>query len=90
MYRCLRPGGLAVIADLRRDAMLKDIDQEVANMGLGPVNAMFTRWTFRSMLLKNAYSVAEMEAFVAQTPFGSCKVEVSGIGFEVWLEKKLS
>jgi ubiquinone/menaquinone biosynthesis C-methylase UbiE len=87
MYRVLRPGGIGVIFDLRRDASLADIDQEVKGMGLGRIDEIITRWTFRGMLLKSAYSVDEMKSMVAQTPFGKCKIDVNGIGFQVWLEK---
>lgn len=87
MYRVLRPHGTAVISDLRRDASLQEIDLEVRNMGVNRLNEWFTKQTFRRMLLKNAYTVAEMEAFVAQTPFGKCKIEIDGIGFQVGLEK---
>jgi hypothetical protein len=87
MYRCLRPHGAAVISDMRRDASQADIDQEVAGMGLGRLDAVFVRWTFRNMLLKSAHTLAEMRAYVAQTPFGTCRIETNGIGFQVWLEK---
>jgi ubiquinone/menaquinone biosynthesis C-methylase UbiE len=88
MYRVLRPGGLSVISDLRRDASAEDIQREIQGMGLGSINQMMVRWTFQNMLLKNAYTVDEMRAMVAQTPFRECKVNLDGVGFQVWLEKK--
>jgi hypothetical protein len=83
----LRPGGVSVISDLRRDASAAEIEREIKGMALGPVNQFMVRWTFKNMLLKNAYTVDEMKSMVAQTPFGECKIKVEGVGFEVWLEK---
>ena len=87
VHRVLRPGGISVIADLRRDALPDQIESEVKGMGLGPINERMVRWTFKHMLLKNAYSLEEMRRMVAQTPFGQCRIEMSGVGFQVWLEK---
>jgi len=88
MHRVLQAPGTAVIDDLRRDASLDEIKTYVQGMGMSPINRLMTIWTFKSMLLKNAYTIAEMEAFVAQTPFGKCRVESDEITFQVWLEKR--
>ena len=87
MYRVLRPGGISVISDLRRDASPEEIEREIKGMGLGRVNESMVRWTFNNMLLKSAYSVDEIRSMVAQTPFGQCRIDVNGVGFEAWLEK---
>jgi len=87
MYRVLKPKGVAVIADMRRDATPEDIEQEVKGMGLDRFNEFFVRWTFKQMLLKSAYRVEDMESMVAQTPFGKCRIDSKGIGFQLWLEK---
>ncbi|MEJ2597030.1 MAG: class I SAM-dependent methyltransferase [Anaerolineales bacterium] len=88
MYRVLRPKGEAVIVDLRRDASTEEIEGEVKGMGLSRLDEAFTRWTFNKMLLKSAYSIADMQAMISQTPFGEGRIEVSGVGFQAWLEKK--
>jgi ubiquinone/menaquinone biosynthesis C-methylase UbiE len=88
MYRVLQPGGLSVISDLRRDASPAEIEREIEGMRLGPVNQLIVRWTFRNMLLKNAYSVDEMQAMVAQTPFGQCEIKIDGVGFQALLRKQ--
>src|SRR5919109_3039016 len=46
MYKVLRPGGVSVISDLRRDASPEEIEREIKGMGLGPVNEFMVRWTF--------------------------------------------
>src|SRR5262249_26146013 len=59
IYRVLAPGGTGLISDLRRDASMKDIDQEVKGMKLNRLNSLLTKGAFRFMLLKNAYTRAE-------------------------------
>ena len=87
MYRVLRPGGLSVISDLRRDASAQEIEREIQGMGLGPLNRFMVRWTFKNMLLKSAYSVDEMKSMVAKTPFGKCEIKIDSIGFQAFLKK---
>jgi len=87
MYRVLKPKGTAVIVDMRRDASADDIEREVKGMSLDRINEMMVRWTFKQMLLKSAYSIPEMESMVSQTPFGRGRIDVGGIGFQIWLKK---
>ena len=87
MYRVLKPNGIAVIVDMRRDASAEDIEREVQGMRLDRVNEFMVRWTFKHMLLKSAYSLADMESMISRTPFGSGRIVTSGIGFQIWLEK---
>ena len=49
-------------------------------INLGRLDEIFTRWTFRQVLLKNAYTLDEIQAMVAQTLFESCRIDVDGIG----------
>ena len=87
MERVLKPGGQALINDLRKDASLAIIDAHIAGMGLNWLNRIFTKFVFRHTLLKNAYTPAQIRNFVTQTKFGECEIREDGIGMEIWLRK---
>ena len=88
--RVLKPGGAALIVDLRRDASIEDINEEVKSMKLNTLNSFLTGLSFRYFLLKNAYTRREFEALVAQTNFKHCDIQSSPIGMEIKLEKQFS
>lgn len=87
MYRVLKPAGTAVIHDLRKDASARDIDDAVDEMGLDRINAALTRWIFKRMLLKRAYTREDFRQMASRTPFGTCEIKAASIGLEVSLHK---
>jgi ubiquinone/menaquinone biosynthesis C-methylase UbiE len=87
MVRVLRPGGTALVIDLRRDASRTEIDRQVAKMGLNWVNALLTKWTFSQVLLKRAYTGQQIRNFVSEAGIPHSRIEAGGIGYELWLEK---
>jgi len=87
IHRVLAHGGRASIIDLRKDATPAAIDDEVAGMHLSALNAKLTRWTFRAMLLKSAYSREAIDAMVSQSRFAKGEISQDGIGFELRLAK---
>jgi ubiquinone/menaquinone biosynthesis C-methylase UbiE len=86
MHRVLRRGGTAVIQDMSREATHAEISGEVRTMELGPVSTLTTRATLE-MLRRRAYSPAQLEGLVSESPFGTCEIAKSGIGLEVRLRK---
>jgi ubiquinone/menaquinone biosynthesis C-methylase UbiE len=88
-YRVLAPGGRAWIYDLRKEACPEEVHAEVKSMNLSRMNALWTRWTFRWFLLKNAYSQAGLERWWSRAGSAMAK-KADGIGFELRLAKPIS
>ena len=86
MHRVLRPGGRALIIDMRNDASASSISAEVEKMRLGHINRFLTRTTL-SALRKRAYSRLDLERMVQAAPFGHCDITEQPLGFEIWLGK---
>jgi ubiquinone/menaquinone biosynthesis C-methylase UbiE len=87
IYRVLVPGGQASIIDLRKECSPAEIKAEVEGMQLSPPNALWTRATFRWFLLKNAYTVSDIQQLVAESRFGSGELRKDGVAFDLRLAK---
>lgn len=87
MHRVLRPGGLAIIIDMRHDASNAAIDQQVIQMNFKGMEAFVTRAIFKYSLRRRAYSKAAFERMVAETHFGVAEIREEALGFEVRLRK---
>ena len=86
MHRVLRRGGTAVIQDMSREATHADIDGEVKTMDLGLLGTFTTKATLE-MLRRRAYSPAQFERLIAESPFETSVIATAGIGLEVRLRK---
>lgn len=87
MRRVLRPGGKAVIIDLRKDTPKEEIDAYVDKMNVGAINTAFVKLSFRTMLLKRAYTREDFERFIAESGFQKYEMREALVGFEITLHK---
>jgi ubiquinone/menaquinone biosynthesis C-methylase UbiE len=87
MHRVLKPGAVASILDMRKDATRDEIDREVQGMRLSPFNMWLTRLIFRHALLRAAYTRERLEDVVRRSNFGRGEIVKEGVGFELKLEK---
>jgi ubiquinone/menaquinone biosynthesis C-methylase UbiE len=87
MCRVLKPGGHALIIDLRRDASPALIDHHVDKMSLSTVNKFLTRLAFKTTLLRSAYTREEFLQMLGQTEFSGKEVNAEDIGLEIRLTK---
>lgn len=90
MHRVLKPGGRALIIDLRSDASVDDIDTYIKQSNLGWANSLIYKATFRYMLLPRAYSTQEFMELSSNSAFAGAHIERDAIGFEVILEKRVT
>ena len=87
MHRVLRPGGRALIIDMRNDVSDAEIGGQVAKLGLGPVNGFVTKIVFKHILRKRAYSKEGFVRMLAETPFCCGEIVKVPFGLEVRLTK---
>src|SRR5262249_56612983 len=86
MHRVLKPGGKAVILDLRPDATSAEIDAEVSKMRAGWFSSLFIELTLR-WLRKRAHSREQFKHMASKSPFSTCEIEQVPVGFMVSLKK---
>jgi ubiquinone/menaquinone biosynthesis C-methylase UbiE len=87
MHRVLKPGGRALIIDLRKDASMEDIEAYINGARLGWANSLIYKLTFRYLLIPRAYSKQQFSDMAARSQFRTAGIGESGIGFEITLMK---
>jgi ubiquinone/menaquinone biosynthesis C-methylase UbiE len=89
MHRVLKPGGEALIIDLRGDVRPAELDAHVNGMGLGRFDTFMTKLIFRTTLIKRAYTSDQFRKMATNSRFGfeACAIQESPISVEVTLRK---
>jgi ubiquinone/menaquinone biosynthesis C-methylase UbiE len=87
MRRVLRPGGSALVIDMRRDASMAEVKRYVEGLGVSRLNRWFMMFTFRFMLIKRAYPAAEFCRMAVEAAWPQPQINLSNMGFEAWLTR---
>lgn len=89
MFRVLKPGGKALIIDLRSDVSIAVMDKHIReDLALTGINFLLTKWAFQHMLIKRAYSKEDMLQFASRSKFKMCTIDDDAIGMNIYLEKR--
>lgn len=87
MHRILRPGGEALIVDLRNDTSVQEIDSYLHGSGRTGFDLWLTQLIFRYLLCKRAYPQEVFRGVVRQSAFGGCAIDTGPIGFRALFAK---
>src|SRR5262245_51711828 len=87
MHRVLKPGGQAIILDLRKDVPAEEIDNYIKKVDLGWINSLLYKVIFRFLLIPRAYSKQQFMEMASSSRFGGGEMVESGMSFEVILRK---
>lgn len=85
--RVLRPGGRALLIDMRRDASMASIRQYVEGLGVRRLNRWFMMFVFRNMLIKRAYPLEEIHRMAKEAGWSEPRIDPAPMGFEAWMTK---
>jgi len=85
MHRVLKPGGTALVIDLRKDFSPQAVRDYVK--GKGVINGAIIAMTFNTMLKKRAYTPQAIAQLAARSQFGQGEVRLDALAFELWLRK---
>ena len=87
MLRVLRPGGTALLIDLRRDVSIDELRKYIDGLGVNWFNRKFMMFTFRGMLIRRAYPMEEIRRMAAEAGWQQPRIETNSIGFAAWVTK---
>ena len=87
MRRVLRPRGIALLIDMRRDASVDEIRRYVDGLGVNRLNHVFMMLTFRCMLIKRAYPLEEIHRMALEAGWVNPRIESAPLGFSAWTTK---
>jgi hypothetical protein len=83
----LRPGGHAMLIDMRRDVSVPELQRYVNGLGVSRLNRWFMMLSFRGMLIKRAYPIEEIRRMAVEAGWADPRIDTSPLGFAAWTTK---
>ncbi len=74
MFRVLKPGGRAIVMDLRKDVSSEEIAAYAEKLEMGWLNSILTKLIFRFMLIPRAYTTDQFRKMATSSKFEKCKI----------------
>jgi len=87
MYRVLKPGGTALIIDMKANISNEEINAMIKSGNLKGMEAFFEKAAFKYFLKKGAYTKDGFIDLISQTAFKDYEIKETGIGFSIYLHK---
>jgi ubiquinone/menaquinone biosynthesis C-methylase UbiE len=87
MRRVVRPGGTALLIDMRRDVSAAAVKDYVDGLDVGRLNRWFMLLVFHTMLIRRAYPLDAIRSMAAEAGWVDPRIEVTPVGFEAWMSK---
>jgi ubiquinone/menaquinone biosynthesis C-methylase UbiE len=85
MKRILRPGGRALLIDMRRDIRPAEIRRYVDGLDVGLLNRWFITLSFRTFLVHRAYRLDDIQTMATKAGWSNALIETAPLGFEAWM-----
>jgi ubiquinone/menaquinone biosynthesis C-methylase UbiE len=87
MRRVLRPGGTALLIDMRHDVPIAEVKAYVDGLGVGWLNRRIMMFIFRRILIKRAYLLEDIGRMAVEAGWHEPRIEAVPLGFEAWLTR---
>jgi ubiquinone/menaquinone biosynthesis C-methylase UbiE len=85
MRRVLKPGGTAVVLDIRKDVSRQALNQRIRKVSTGFVSWLTNQFVYRVIITRRAYGSARLRQLASAGGFVNCDLRDEGIFVEMWL-----
>jgi len=86
MRRVLKPGGIALVLDLRQDVPIEEVKQYVEGLHVGWLDRRFQMFVFKK-LIGRSYHLTEIRRMAAEAGWVEPRIEPLHMGYEAWMTK---